>query len=231
MASVKDTQKITLEEKLNDVLKAINKLSGKITSLENKFSIFESRINNIDDKYSEKCSELKAEISALNLNVTHIECISTKIETDFNAKFEKLDEKKLVEAEKYDALKQRVAKLERDSIMRESYDKRLNVLIHGLKETERESKQQSKIIFEAFLKEALNLEHDSIKICTVYISARSRKQIKRSFDQFIIKLLSTYDKDKLYENISKLKAITKTEQLRFLLLSIYPKYFTMTRSC
>ena len=41
MASVKDTQKITLEEKLNDVLKAINKLSGKTTSLENKFSIFE----------------------------------------------------------------------------------------------------------------------------------------------------------------------------------------------
>ena len=150
MASVKDTQKIALVEKLNDVLKAINKLGGKITSLENKFSIFESRINNIDDKYSEKCSELKAEISALNLNVTHIECISTKIETDFNAKFEKLDEKKLVEAEKYDALKQRVAKLERDSIMRESYDKRLNVLIHGLKETERESKQQSKIFLRPF---------------------------------------------------------------------------------
>ena len=33
MASVKDKQKITLEEKLNDVLKVINKLSGKITSL------------------------------------------------------------------------------------------------------------------------------------------------------------------------------------------------------
>ena len=53
-----------------DVLKAINKLSGKITSFENKFSILESR------------------------NVTHIGSISTKIETTFNAKFEKLDEKK-----------------------------------------------------------------------------------------------------------------------------------------
>ena len=62
MASVKDTQKITVEEKLNDVLKAINKLSGKISSLENKFSIFESRINNIDDKYLKKCSELKRKL-------------------------------------------------------------------------------------------------------------------------------------------------------------------------
>ena len=87
-------QKITLEEKLNDVLKAINKLSGKITSLENKFSIFESRLNNIDDKCSEKCSELKLEISTLNLYVTHIGSISTKIQTTFNAEFEKLDEKK-----------------------------------------------------------------------------------------------------------------------------------------
>ena len=112
------------------------------------------------------------------MNVTHIECISTKIETDFNAKFEKLDEKKLVEAEKYDALKQRVAKLERDRIMRESYDKRLNVLIHGLKETERESKQQSKIIFEAFLKEALNLEHDSIK--TIDLHRLPQRAVKKA---------------------------------------------------
>ena len=58
--------------------------------------------------------------------------------------------KKIVEAEKYDAIKQRVAKLERDSIMRESYDKRLNILMHGLKETERESKQQGKTISRPF---------------------------------------------------------------------------------
>ena len=161
------------------------------------------------------------------MNVTHIECISTKIETDFNAKFEKLDEKKLVEAEKYDALKQRVAKLERDSIMRESYDKRLNVLIHGLKETERESKQQSKIIFEAFLKEALNLEHGSIKIIDLHrLPQRAvKKADKKVIRPIIIKLLSTYDKDKLYGNISKLKAYNKNRATPIFITEHLPKIF------
>ena len=37
MASYKGIQEVTLEKKLDDVLKAINKLSGKITSLEKNF--------------------------------------------------------------------------------------------------------------------------------------------------------------------------------------------------
>ena len=37
MASYKGIQEVTMEKKLDDVLKAINKLSGKITSLEKNF--------------------------------------------------------------------------------------------------------------------------------------------------------------------------------------------------
>ena len=153
--------------------------------------------------------------------------MNVSIETDFNAKFEKLDEKKLVEAEKYDALKQRVAKLERDSVMLESYDKRLNVLIHGLKETERESKQQSKIIFEAFLKEALNLERDSIKIIDLHRLPQGavKKADKKVIRPIIIKLLSGYDKDKLYENISKLKAYNKNRATPIFITEHLPKIF------
>ena len=81
MASDKGIQDITLERKLDDVLKAINELSGKIISLENKFSTFESQLNNIGNKYSEKCS--KAEISTLDLNVTHTGCLATEIKTFF----------------------------------------------------------------------------------------------------------------------------------------------------
>ena len=96
--------------------------------------------------------------------------------------------------------------------MHESYDKRLNILIHGLKETEGESKQQSKIIFKAFLKEVLNLEHDSIKIIDLHHLPQCvvKKADKKIIRPIIIKLLSTYDKDKLYENISKLKAYNKS---------------------
>ena len=160
------------------------------------------------------------------MKVTHIESISTKIETTFNAKFEKLDEKK-VEAEKYDALKQRVAKLERDSIMRESYDKCLNILIYGLKETKVESKQQSKTIFKAFLREALNLKHNSIKIIDLNCLPQRmvKKADKKVVRPIIVKLLLTYNKDKLHENISKLKAYNKNRATLIVITKDLPKIF------
>ena len=109
--------------------------------------------------------------------------------------------------------------------MRESYDKRLNVLIHGLKETEHESKQQNKTIFEAFLREALNLEHDSIKIIDLHrLPQRAvKKSDKKVIRPIIVKLLSTYNKDKLYENISKLKVYNKNRATSIFITEHLPK--------
>ena len=44
--------------------------------------------------------------------------------------------------------------------MKELYDKRLNILVHGLEETESvwKTKEKSKVIFETFLKEGLKID-------------------------------------------------------------------------
>ena len=80
--------------------------------------------------------------------------------------------------------KQRVARIGRD--MNKSYDKRINILIHGLKKTERANKQQTKTVFEAFLREPPDpyLILSKELTCTFYLSARSRKQIKSHLNNY-----------------------------------------------
>ena len=53
--------------------------------------------------------------------------------------------------------------------MRESYDKRFNILIHGLDEIKHETKPQTKGIFETFLTEALGLEPDAVRIADLHL--------------------------------------------------------------
>jgi len=99
---------------------------------------------------------LEAEISALELNITKIGSLATEIETNVNSKIEHIDDKVMVNATQYNVLLQKIANLEKENIMLESYDKHLNLLGHGLKETENETKQQTITTFENFLIEALN---------------------------------------------------------------------------
>jgi len=145
MVGKKDEGKIG--DKLDKLFEAIEKLTRKITNLESKFSTFEGQLKSIDDKYSEKCSNLEAEISALELNITKIGSLATEIEINISSKIEDIDDKVMVNA----TLLQKIANLEKENIMRESYDKCLNLLVHGLKETENETKQQTKTTFENFL--------------------------------------------------------------------------------
>ena len=70
--SGKNCRNAGIEKKLNSILKAIDKLTERMSSLETKIETFENQLMTIDWKYSEKCSKLEAEISALVLNVTQI---------------------------------------------------------------------------------------------------------------------------------------------------------------
>ena len=72
--SGKNDGNAVIEEKLNNILKAIDKLTERMSSLETKFKTFKNQLMTrpIDCKYSEKCSKLEAKISSLDLNVTQI---------------------------------------------------------------------------------------------------------------------------------------------------------------
>ena len=49
-----------------------------------------------------------------------------------------------------EVLLQKIANLERDNVMRESYNKRLNILVHEMKVSKNEMKRQTKRTLETF---------------------------------------------------------------------------------
>ena len=58
-----------------------------------------------------------------------------------------------------------MASLEKENIMPESYSKWINLLIHGLEETEtKETKKQTKTILDNFVSNALRIELDDTNV-------------------------------------------------------------------
>ena len=92
--------------------------------------------------------------------------------------------------------------------MRESYDKRFNILIHGLDEIEHETKPITKAIFETFLTEALGLEPDAVRIADLHRIPQHpvTKAGKKVTRPIIVKVLTAFDKSIIYENVNNLKA-------------------------
>ena len=101
-----------------------------MSGLERKIETFENQLMTIDCKYSEKCSKLEAEISALDLNVIQIGSLATEIEATITATFDDINEKQEMNETRQEMLLQKIANLERENVMRESYDKRLNISVH-----------------------------------------------------------------------------------------------------
>ena len=76
--------------------------------------------------------------------------------------------------------------------MRDSYSKRLNILFHGVEETEgsNETKEQTKTAFENLLKDAFELESDAVEI--VDIHRLPQHPIKNKVNLLLDQLLQKY---------------------------------------
>ena len=82
---------------------------------------------------------------------------------------EKIELNTSFDAKKQADLLTRIAYLEVENLMRESYDKQLNFLVHGLEETEgNETKNQTKTICDKILAKVLGLAPDDIDIMDLH---------------------------------------------------------------
>ena len=95
-------------------------------------------------------------------------------------------------------------------IMQELYSKRLNLLIHGLKENkmnEFESRKETYALFTRFLQEALSLGLDSIQLADIHRLPQHTisKNAKRT-SRPIIKLSSVFNKNIILKLLKKLKS-------------------------
>ena len=153
---------------------------------------------------------------------------TSDLESSTTAKLNDLTKENKMNQEMNQDLSMRIRRLEKDEVMRESYSKRLNILVHGLKEQGNdETKEQAKALLENFLNEALEITLDSIKIVDLHrlpprTICKAGKAITRPI---IVNLLAKFDKDKIFKNINRLKQYNNQTKSRLFITDHLPKLF------
>ena len=183
-----------MEEKIDAILKAIQSLTERIVSLENKF-----------DKYDRNFETINNSLNVVNKKIVNLEQSKT------NAKsFDELAERvQKLEAFKHD--------LKKEELMRESYSKRLNLLIHGLEEKKEsvwETRIETQEIFNRFLFDGLKLEPNSISLVDIHRLPQHpiMRQEKKVTRPIIIKLSNARDKKTILDSLVKLKKFNENKQ-------------------
>ena len=83
---------------------------------------------------------------------------TSDLESSTTAKRNDLKKEIKMNQEMNQDLSMRIRRLEKNEVMRESYSKRLNILVHGLKEQgNNKTKEQAKALFDNFLSEVLEI--------------------------------------------------------------------------
>ena len=222
-------QKDQFASKLDQVLAAIEQNSARLINLESQFNSFDKQLKAIDQKFSERCSTLENGLAALDLNVQEVNDRISVVESSINAKLEEIDEKQEIRTGVEAKFEQRLHQLEKENIMHESYSKRLNLLVHGLEErkSEIEIKQQTKSIFETFLTETLELEINAVNIVDLHRLPQHpiKKNGIRINQPVIVKVLTTFDKDIIFQNAAKLRSYNESRDSPVYITDHLPKLF------
>jgi len=167
-----------LNTKMDKVLQAVNNLTQSLNN-------FGTRLTSLEDKFTNKVKDIE---DSLN---------------------EKASLNDLAEAnERISYLESALMKLQTDNVQRESYSKRMNLLIHGLEENGAwETREQTRSILNNFLSEGLKLNPGDISLVDFHRLPqrpifKSNKQITRPI---IIKLSTVFDKQTILNSAKHLK--------------------------
>jgi len=114
---------------------------------------------------------------------------------------------------KCDTVEECIAKINyllKDNIVKESYSKRLNILVHGINETNDhtvETKEQSKVLFEDFLTNALNIDPKSIGVTDIHRLPQHKVRFAghKVTLPIVVKLHTAFDKAQIFLKASNLK--------------------------
>ena len=127
--------------KLDEILKTLLQITKRMDSFENKLEGFNTRLTSLNQKLDDRYNELKSQIHN-KAYVSDVEEVSERLE--------------ILEAKARDR--------ENKALMLESYEKRFNLLIHGIDENlcyAWETREQTKHLVEDFMKEGLKIEDPS----------------------------------------------------------------------
>ena len=188
-----------LERKLNELLKAVANISERLDKLDAKLEKFDRRITNLEHIVEEKIPKLQQELQAKVDNSTL---------KDLETRIRKIEQ-------------QQVNQLNKD-IMQESYEKRFNLLIHGIEETEEtdesawEKRETTLQLVNDFMKRGLQIEDPSTIMLTDYHRLpqhpiyRNDTKVTRPI---IIKLINSSDKHLIFGSLKNLKQFNNERKL------------------
>ena len=176
-------------EKLNQVLKAVDKLYKRMDNFYSKLDDFNLCLVHLD-KFNAKFEEIE---TSLNSKADTEAVLATKTNsTDFEKIHDRLKKLEAQERER-----------QTQAVMRESYEKRMNILIHGLSEnftSAWETRETTKSVIYQFMRDGLKIE-DPEKITVAGYHRLPQKPIfnarKRRCRPVIIKFTNAADKARL----------------------------------
>ena len=101
-----------MERKLGKVLRTLENLTERMDKLDFKLETFDNRLSKLESLFNDKINKLEQALENIS-NINDIDNIHTKL----------------------NKIEQQQIEQESKNLMQELYDKRLNLLIHGLKES------------------------------------------------------------------------------------------------
>ena len=170
--------------KLDEILKGIGDINKRMDSIDQRLVNLEGRMNDIEQ--------------ASNARITKIENQLTK---KING---------LADIEKRLSILEKEEKRQDESVMKESYEKRFNILIHGLEEDHSsawESRHETLKTIHKFMREGLCIENPSRFVFADYHRLPQRPVYKnrQKVDRpVIIKLTSAADKQEIFARLKNL---------------------------
>ena len=193
-----------MEGKIDNILTAVKNLTDTNVNLVRRIASLEEKL----DKYDDNIAEFNEKLAKQEHKIKHIS-------NDLEEKVSLAD---------YHELCDRIARLELEKkeakkleLQRESYSKRLNLLIHGLDEvgsTVWETKTQTLDIFNKFVTDGLGLDPKSISLVDIHRLPQRPvvKQGRNITRPIIIKLATAMDKHIVMSNLKNLKAYNLKKQ-------------------
>ena len=182
---------------------SINNMERIIYSLEdvsNKLANIEGKINNIESKISDIEAKLDSNIKRLDENIS-------KLAASTSERFERTDQQILNINERFKTLEMNYTK---DRILADLYNKRNNLIIHGLPEStinEDKDRNESLVQVQKFLTEHLKIDKQIFIFDAHRMKSNNtiKKSARWSARPLIFRLSNIFDKDLIFKNLANLK--------------------------
>ena len=187
-----------LRESLEDVTIKLANIEGKITNIEGKIINIESRLSISINKITNIEVKLDSNINRLDASITTLAAATSE-------RFKQTDQNIIAVNERIKTLEMNYT---RDRILADLYNKRTNLIIHGLPATNvNEDRNESLAQVQKFLKDNLKIDQ-RIFIVDAH-RMKSNNTIKKSprwtASPLIFRVATLFDKDLIFKNLANLK--------------------------